>query len=226
MMHIEFGDEIYSSDGAKLGSVAGVVMNSENHDVTGIVLGEGLFKQDQRLVGISAVASVDNAAKRVTLDIPESQAESLQRFVTEEYVQKPRDMPDELIMPAAGVGGPIFYDTSATATGYTNYPGTDSFFDVAPLDPPVVETRSNLSDLDVVLNTGTDVYGSDNKKIGTVDDVQFDEGGELAGFIVRAGFLFHHDISIPGSAVAEIDDNRVQLNITSEQAEATGRMNT
>lgn len=225
-MHVEFGDDVYSSDGAKLGSVAGVVMDSENHNVTGIVLGEGLFKQDERLVGISAIANVDNANKRVTLNIAENKAESLPRFVTEEYIQKPREMPESLIMPAAGVGGPIFYDTSATATGYTDYPGTDSFFEAAPLDPPVVETRSNLSDLDVVLKNGTDVYGSDGKKIGTVDDVRFEEGGELAGFIVRAGFLFKHDVSIPGSAVAEIDDNRVQLNITSEQAEATGRTNT
>ncbi len=224
-MHIEFGDEIYSSDGAKLGTVAGIIMNSENHNVTGIVLGEGLFKQDQRLVGISAVTNVDTAAKRVTLNVAENKADSLPRFVTEEYIQKPREMPDALIMPAAGVGGPIFYDTSVTATGYTDYPGTDSFFEAAPLDPPVVETRSNLSELDVVLKHGTDVYGSDNKKIGTVDDIRFDEGGELAGFVVRAGFLFHHDISIPGSAVAEIDDDRVQLNITSEQAEATGRTN-
>lgn len=222
-MHVEFGDDVYSSDGAKLGTVAGVVMNSENHNVTGIVLGEGIFHNDQRLVDISAVASVDNAAKRVNLNTPESKAQAFPRFLTEEYIQKPREAPDTLIMPAAGVGGPIFYDSSVTATGYTDYPGTDSFFEAAPLDPPVVETRSNLGELDVVLKHGTDVYGSDDKKVGTVDDIRFDEGGELAGFIVRAGFLFKHDVSIPGSAVSEIDDNRVQLNITSEQAEATGR---
>lgn len=224
-MHVEFGDDIYSKDGAKLGSVAGVVMDSESHNVLAIVLGEGLFKQDQRRVEISAIANVDNANKRVTLNINEAEAESLQRFVTEEYIERPREAPDALIMPAAGVGGPIFYDTSATATGYTNYPGTDSFFDAAPLDPPVVETRSNLDELDVVIKNGTDVYGSDGKKVGTVDDVRFDEGGVLAGFIVRAGFLFKHDVAIPGSAVSEIDDDRVQLNITSEQAEATGRIN-
>lgn len=222
-MHIEFGDDVFSSDGKKLGTVTGIVMNSENQTVQGMVLGEGLFHQDERLVDISAVETVDS--KRANLNLTESAAASLPRFVKEEYIEQPRGMPETTIMPAAGVGGPIFYDSSLTATGYGNYPGQDSFFEAAPLNPPVVETRSNLDELDVILKQGTDVIGSDGKKVGTVDDIQFDDSGHLTGFIVKAGFLFHHDISVPASAVSEVDDHRVQLNITSDAAEATGRSN-
>jgi len=222
-MHIEFGDEVFSSDGKKLGTVSGIIMNSQNQTVQGMVLGEGLFNQDERLVGISAVKGVEN--KRVTIDATESAAASLPRFVKEEYIEQPRGMPEETILPAAGVGGPIFYDSSLTAAGYSNYPGQDSFFEAAPINPPVVETRSNLDELDVILKQGTDVVGSDGKKVGTVDDIQFDDNGYLTGFVIKAGFLFHHDISIPASAVSEVDDARVLLNITSDAAEATGRTN-
>jgi uncharacterized protein YrrD len=221
-MHIEFGDEVYSSDGAKLGTVVGLVMNSRNDRLEGLVLGEGLFHRDERLVEISAVTS--SANKRVTLDATKSKAGEFPEFVSTEYIQRPHGTPDSLMMPAAGVGGPIFYDSSYTATGYTSYPGNDSFFEMAPIDPPVVETRSNLSELDVILRHGSDVMGSDGKKIGTVDEIQFDNDDRLTGFIVKAGFLFHHDLSIPASAVSEYDDDRVQLSITSEDAEQTYRV--
>jgi uncharacterized protein YrrD len=75
----------------------------------------------------------------------------------------------------------------------------------------------------VILRHGSDVIGSDGKKIGTVDDIQFDHSGAVTGFIVQAGFLFHHDLSIPASAVTEYDDNRVHVNITSDAAEHTYR---
>jgi uncharacterized protein YrrD len=220
-MDIKFGDEVFSNDGAKLGTVVGLVMDAQNDRVQGMVLGEGLFHQDERLVDISAVTSAAN--KRVQLDVTEGKAAEFPEFVRTEYIERPREAPDALIMPGGGVGGPIFYDSSVTATGYTNYPGSDSFFDVAPLDPPVVETRSNLSEEDVILRQGTDVIGSDGKKIGTVDDIQLDNDGKIIGFVVKAGFLFHHDLTIPASAVTEYDDDRVQLNITSDAAEQTGR---
>ncbi|MBA2521515.1 MAG: PRC-barrel domain-containing protein [Chloroflexia bacterium] len=218
-MHIEFGHDVYSSDDKKLGTVVGLVMDAENQTVRGLVLGEGLFNQDERLVDISAVATSND--ERVSLNMTDDAAAALPRFLKEEYIERPREAPDALIMPAAGVGGPIFYDSSVTASGYTDYPGNNSFFDPAPIDPPVVETRSNLDETEVILKKGTDVVGSDGEKVGTVNDIRFDNDGRLAGFVVKAGFLFTHDISIPASAVSEVDDNRVQLNITSEQAKGT-----
>lgn len=222
-MQIEFGDEVYSSDGAKLGTVVGLVINAQNERVQGIVLGEGLFNQDERLVEISAVTATGN--KRVQLSTTEANAAKFPPFVRTDYVERPRTPPPgEVILPAGGVGGPVFYDSSLTATGYTNYPGTDSFFDPAPIDPPVVETRSNLSELDVVLRQGRDVVGSDGNKIGSIDEVLLDDSGAITGFVVQAGFLFHHDLSIPASAVSEYDDERVVLNVTSDEADRTYRV--
>ena len=225
-MQIEFGNDVFSRDGTKLGTVAGLVMDAQNERVQALVIGEGLFGQDQRLVNISAVTSSGNG--RVELETTDAEADNLPQFVRTEYVERPRGgqsglQDDALIMPAGGVGGPIFYDSSLTATGYGSYGGSDSFFDTAPLNPPVVETRSNLSEEDVVLRKGTDVVGSDGKKIGTVDDILLDDDGRVTGFIVSAGFLFHHDLSIPASAVSEYDDDRVRLNITSDAAEGNRR---
>ena len=216
-MQIEFGDEVVTREGKKLGSVAGLVMNASTQAVSGLVLGQGLFG-DERLVNISAVTGTANNV--VSLNVDDQGAAELPPFVREEYVEQPRTPAEPLIMPAAGVGGPIFYDSSFTGSGYRDYPARDSFFAPAPLDAPVVETRSNLDENDVILKRGTDVVGADGKKVGTVDDIQFNEDGTITQFVVKAGFLFHHDLVIPGSAVAEFDDNRVLLSITSDQAEA------
>jgi uncharacterized protein YrrD len=74
-----------------------------------------------------------------------------------------------------------------------------------------------------MIESGTDVVGSDGDKVGSVDDVLFDAEGRITGFIVRAGFLFKHDVMIPIERVAEIGHDQIHLNVTGDQAEAEGR---
>lgn len=56
------------------------------------------------------------------------------------------------------------------------------------------------------------VYGSDGKKVGTVQEAARDS------FMVKKGFFFPHDYYIPYSAIASSDPERIVLNITSEEA--------
>jgi uncharacterized protein (TIGR02271 family) len=64
------------------------------------------------------------------------------------------------------------------------------------------------------IETGTDVYGSDGEKIGSVAGIADDY------FVIEKGFLFPTDIYVPMSAVAGVDDDRVTLSMSKDQVES------
>ena len=63
-----------------------------------------------------------------------------------------------------------------------------------------------------IVQPGTDVYGSDNEKVGSVDDIQ----GEY--LVVHKGFFFPKDHYIPFSAIASHTDDRINLNVSADEA--------
>jgi uncharacterized protein (TIGR02271 family) len=63
------------------------------------------------------------------------------------------------------------------------------------------------------IKTGTDVYGSDDEKIGSI------AGVADTYFVIEKGFIFTTDIYVPMSAVARVDDDRVMLSMTKAQVE-------
>ena len=64
---------------------------------------------------------------------------------------------------------------------------------------------------------GSEVYGSDNEKIGKVQDV-----GQNY-FLVQKGFLFVKDLYLPTRTIARVDGERVYLNVPKHEAEQWGR---
>jgi uncharacterized protein (TIGR02271 family) len=63
------------------------------------------------------------------------------------------------------------------------------------------------------IQTGTDVYGSDGEKIGSIAGVADNY------FVIEKGFIFTTDIYVPMSAVASVDSDRVVLSMTKDQVE-------
>ncbi len=59
---------------------------------------------------------------------------------------------------------------------------------------------------------GTAVYGSDDKQIGKVDDIQDDY------LVVHKGFFFPKDHYIPFSAINDHTEDRINLNVTADEA--------
>ncbi len=71
-------------------------------------------------------------------------------------------------------------------------------------------TTSNAGEW--IVQPGTDVYGTDDKKIGSVDDIQGDY------LVVHKGFFFPKDHYIPFSAIASHTDDRINLNVSADEA--------
>jgi sporulation protein YlmC with PRC-barrel domain len=209
----DFGQDVITSDGHKIGSLTALVVDAGTFEVTRIMIDPGMFGGPDRMADVSAVATA--GGDRISLEIDQAAAKQLQEYAKEQYIQ-PNRVPDApIIMPASGVGGPVMYDNPDTGMGF---PGGDAF-DMAPIDPPRLQILSNLNTNEVMLRKGADVIASDYNKVGTVDAIQAGERGAISGFIVRAGGLFGHDVAIPITAVKEFGTDKVRLTIDRDSAE-------
>jgi sporulation protein YlmC with PRC-barrel domain len=216
---IQLGKKVISSDGKHVGHVDSLVVDYNTHDIQSIISRSGVMLTVDRIIPIEAVGQVDNDGD-VHLTMPAVEVEQQQRFAEREFRTA---TPEELMpMPQTWMSGtgqtPIYFGTATDSLGYRD---DTPFFSNAPLSPPDVEVESNLPEESTRINSGTDVVGIDGKKIGTVDDVVYSADGRVTGFVVKAGFLFHHDIDVPGNWIEEISPDRVRLRVTADQANET-----
>jgi uncharacterized protein YrrD len=206
---IELGREVYSSDGRKLGNVDRLVLNSENQHLEEIVVDEGFFSTG-RLIDLDLVDRVED--DRVVLSLATAQAEQLPEFVATRFVDVPAVVWNRYPGPVPvgyGAGGLLY------GTGYPTAAGSIFGDTIAP--ETVVENVRNIPEQDVVVGSGSDVVGADGKKVGTVDRVLYGQDGTLQGVVVKSGFLFKHEATIPGEWVAELDDDRIMLTVTADE---------
>jgi len=66
------------------------------------------------------------------------------------------------------------------------------------------------------IQTGWNVYGSDDGKVGDVAEV----GSNY--LLVHKGWLFQRDIYIPFSAIASVQENNIRLDVTKDQVSSMG----
>ncbi len=216
---IKLGSRVYSTNGRHVGNVDSLVVDYNTKDVTSIIVRSGVFLATDRIFPVETFDSIDDDGA-VHLNLNDEEAENEQEFVKRDYVAWD---PNNSMYPytdeawVSGTGQPsVFWAYGTAPLGYS---GSAPFFAEAPTDAPVEEVETNLPEQSVLVNKGTDVVGKDGEKIGTVDEVLYDSQGEIDGFVVRAGFLFHHDVHIPGDLIDEVSGEVVTLNVTSDQAE-------
>lgn len=213
-MRIVLGTDVFGSDGEYFGQADGVVVDAGARRLTRIVIGSGPLGGNDRMADIALVHAAGE--DRISLIVDRAGAEALPEYVKETYVHPDRTPGFPVILPASGAGGPVLYDNPDTGMGY---PGGD-LFDPAPIDPPEMEVVSNLLTSEVMLPKGSDVVSSDDHKVGDLDEVELDADAHVEAVVVRAGFLFHHDLRLPAAEISEFDDKKVRLTVTKDAAEA------
>lgn len=94
------------------------------------------------------------------------------------------------------------------------------------LDPGVVVLTSFEGSVPrdaVVLSHRSEVYDSEDKHIGHLDEIVYGHDGRSTAFIVDSGFIFTHDVTVPIAAVKSITHNRIDLSITADEADEASR---
>jgi len=215
-MQIEFGAPVIGVDGKRLGEVDGFVVNAGTKRASAILVDAGLFDRGKHLVGISAVTRSDQDG--LHLDEPAATSEaSSQTLDSEEVSLAQRVEPPAEFIPAGGVGGPVYADDEA-ASG--KYPDNSSFFEIAPLDPPVVEVESNLGANEVVLGRETHAISSDQERLGNVIAFELGDMGLVESVLVSEGLIFKERVTFPLTEIEEFGTNAVHLRVTRSDAEA------
>lgn len=215
-MQIAFGTPVFGAGGKRLGEVDGLVINAGTKRASAILVDAGLFDRGKHMIGVSAITTSDKDG--LHLDEPATTSEAASQTLDSEEVSIPQrvESPSEFI-PAAGVGGQVYADVPA-APG--NYPDDSSFFEIAPLDPPVVEVESNLGENEVVLGKETHAISSDDQRLGNVVAFELGDMGLVESVSVSEGLIFKERSTFLLKEIEEFGTDAVHLGLTQSAAEA------
>jgi hypothetical protein len=215
-MQIEFGAPVFGVGGKRLGDVDGLVVNAGTKRASAILVDAGLFDRGKHMIGVSAITRSDQDG--LHLDEPAAPSEAASPTLdAEEISLAQRVEPPTEFVPAAGVGGPIYADTPVPAG---EYPDESSFFEIAPLDPPVVEVESNLGQNEVVLGSETHAISSDHERLGNVTAFELGDMGLVESITVSEGLIFKERQTFPLTEIDEFGTDAVHLRLTKSAAEA------
>jgi hypothetical protein len=215
-MEIAFGASVFGVGGKRLGDLDGLVVNAGTKRASAILVDAGLFDRSKHMIGISAVTRSDSDGLHLDEPAEASEAAS-QTLDSEEISLAQRVEPPTEYIPASGVGGPVYADVPAPAGVY---PDESSFFEVAPLDPPVVEVESNLGQNEVVLGRETDAISSDHERLGNVVAFELGDMGLVESITVSEGLIFKERHAFQLNEIDELDTNAIHLRLTKSAAEA------
>lgn len=218
-MEVKLESNVYTSSGRHIGKVGSLVVDYNTKDVMSIIVRSGVFFSTDRIFPVESVERIEPDGA-VHLNLSDDEAKGQEEFVERDYTAaKPGDYPYAYTDEAwvSGTGQPsVFWAYGTAPLGYN----TDApFMGQAPMNPPEEEIQTNLPERSVLVNAGTDVVGKGGQKIGTVDEISYSQAGDITGFVVKAGFLFHHDVHIPADWIDEVSGKIVTLKVTADRAQ-------
>lgn len=214
-MQIEFGAPVFGSGGKRLGEVGGLIVDAGTKRARAILVDAGLFDTTKQMVAVSAIVRSDSDGLHLDATTATTSAES-PILESEEVAFAQRDEPPTTFLPSAGAGGPVYADTAAVPG---DYPDNDSFFEVAPIDPPPVEVESNLGENEVVLGKSTHAISTDDHKLGEVVAFTLGDMGLVDAITVSEGLIFKERSSFSLSDIDEFGTDAVHLRLTRSGAE-------
>ena len=229
-MQVELGAKVVTQDGTEIGKVDRIVIDPEHREVIEIITHKGLFSHDDRIIERGFIASAD--AETVQLNIADAKVNELPIFASADYIM-PEESWDSVMWPAQGEewgytttaseawmgGGSVLAESSPGSGQYSRITGGS--MGAYQLLDTTMEEQSNLPENAVVLQKGTDVFASDDKKLGHLDDLAYDDQGVLTALHIRSGVLRHHETLAPANLIQSMTHERVTLNIDAATARRT-----
>ena len=214
---VDIGAKVTSSDGKDVGNVEKLMLRGDSNQVGGFILSKHLFGTE-KIVPARLVAN--STEHEVTLSVSSAEAEKLSNVVHTQMVDAPGELTYGIglggLVDTAGTGGK--WVVRGSAGGQYPHTGSEAFFFEAPIGNVEVENISSIPEDALLISDGTDVVDSEFKKIGRVDEVVLD-GDTVTAIIVKAGFIFKHDLQIPVTMIAGASSDHVRLSISADEAE-------
>lgn len=199
-MQLEIGTRVRSIDDQEVGRIAWLILDPDSGRVKMTVIQKGLLLAHEIEIPLDAFAPDPNGGVRLSYTAEE--VTQLPRFDQSRYTSP---APDRVASwgwpePAAGLLVPDYTLPGPTLTD---------------------EDRGGRSEEDLdnaIIREGNEVFSSDGEKVGDIHRITFDaDTGRTLAFAVRSGFLFTHEVELPGETIASVDDEAVYLNLTKDQ---------
>jgi sporulation protein YlmC with PRC-barrel domain len=201
-LDLRLGASVHTADGHHAGTLERIVVDADSWDPRALIVretnhfsgrslapGSGMLVSEV-IVPLNAIESTGEDGIRLTLDKRATRA--LPPYLSYHY--KPLERGDGLRYAAALAGGSL---------------------GVGPMFPLLQET-ADKTEGDIEIRHGENVMiGHGGEKLGTVQDVLFDEG-ELVGIVVRRTGLFGHDVVVQVRFLDRSDDLALFLRMTPE----------
>jgi sporulation protein YlmC with PRC-barrel domain len=201
-LDLRLGATVHTSDGHHAGTLQRIVVDAESWDPHAMIVretnwfsgrefapGAGMMVAEV-IVPLDAVADAGPDGIRLTLDKRATRA--LPPYLSYQY--SPLERGDGLRYAAALAGGSL---------------GIGPMF-------PLLQEAADESPGDIEIRHGENVMiGHGGDKLGTVQDVLFDEG-ELVGIVVRPTGFFAHDVVVQVRFLDRSDDLALFLRMTPE----------
>jgi uncharacterized protein YrrD len=219
-MRLKKGDEVYSSQGEKLGDIERVVLDPDTKEVTHLVVGKGFLFKTNKLIAMDMVdPTIEN---RITLRASKQQLDEFQDFEETHYVnvdQTENPSSDEL---PAGNQVPVSYWYPPINLAWWRAGGTDNPITYPAMPVYVARTEQNIPEGTVALEEGAKVMSSDDKHIGNIEQVIIDpQDKRVTHFVVSEGTLLKERKLVPVLWISRIGENEVHL---SSSADVLGRL--
>jgi sporulation protein YlmC with PRC-barrel domain len=201
-LDLRLGASVHTSDGHHAGTLQRIVVDAESWDPRALIVretnwfsgrtfapGAGMMVAEV-IVPLNAIEVAGPDGIRLSLDKRATRA--LPPYLSYQY--KPLERGDGVAYAAALVGGSL---------------------GVGPMFPLLQETAAKPEGQIEIRHGENVMIGHGGEKLGTVEDVLFDEG-ELAGIVVRARGFFAHDVVVQVRFLDRSDDMALFLRMTPE----------
>lgn len=199
-MRLEKGLQIVTAQGEKIGTLSRVVIDARTRDVTDIVVDRGGFTGGEKVIPIGLVDREHD--DRIQLRETNQGVDDFLEYETTHYVAL-----DHVDEPYENIQASFWYPP----TNLSLAPGGGGMLpDVAP--DRVSHTETSIPEGRITLSQGAQVFSSDEKHLGNVDQVVVDaNSNQLSHFVIGKGFLFKEHKLVPAQWIDRVREDKVYL---------------
>lgn len=225
MKDIALDKDVIGSDGTKVGTVDRIIIHPDTLEIDGFVVHEGTIFTHDRIVEEEFVDRIDadgNIVLNITADQESELPELAKRRVTEAEGGTLDRLSEMNYMATPSAAGQVMVLSEPVDDRYA--PAPDSPMQPAPSDPPAMTEETNLPENTVTLEEGTDVVDVNGQKIGSIDEIIYDDGDQLQAIVIEDGLIFKHHFRVSASWIDSMTHEAVTLNRTAEEAREAGKV--
>ncbi|HLO18062.1 MAG TPA: PRC-barrel domain-containing protein [Anaerolineales bacterium] len=214
MIELKEGIDVFTPAGEEIGKINRFVLDPVTKEVTHIVVQKGRLLAEDKVVPFRMVST--GPEDQVVLDEVVGNFDRFPPFEEKYFVRA--DDGEDVISTGNNThtqqnASTFFWYPSSVNIGYPAY-------ELENPSATLVEIQRNIPNNTIVLREGAKVVSSDGKHVGDVERLFVEPTSKQAThFLISQGLLFKDRKLVPAHWVKSIDEDKVQLAVTSRLLE-------